>query len=220
MQLVLSFIVGTIVGIVITIPLGPITIFAAQSTLNGDTRKGFFTAIGSVIVDILYCLVITLGLISLVAPYLHNIYVRIGLTAMLIIYGLKMLLVDVKRSAVSGGSLAIKPERLEGGHFHILVGGAMALANPTLFLTWTAILSFLSAHGLLSDYFWDKILFSFATGFGSMLWFIGLLFFVRHNRHTISPNFIRRAGIATAIVIICFGVYFTVTIFQQMNGAT
>ena len=96
--------------------------------------------------------------------------------------------------------------------------GSGLLANPTLFLTWTAILSFLSAHGLLSDYFWDKILFSFATGLGSALWFLGLLLFVHSNRHTISPKFLRRIGVATAIVIIGFGVYFSVTIFQQMSG--
>ena len=216
MQLVLSVVVGTIVGILITIPLGPITIFAAQCTLNGETRKGLYTAAGSVLIDVLYCLVITLGLISLVAPYLHNIYVRIGLTIILIIYGLKMLLVDTKKSpAVS--RLGVE-QRIEGGHFHILIGAMMALANPTLFLTWTAILSFLSAHGLLSDYFWDKILFSFATGLGSALWFLGLLLFVHSNRHTISPKFLRRIGVATAIVIIGFGVYFSVTIFQQMSG--
>ncbi len=53
-----------------------------------------------------------------------------------------------------------------------------------------------------------------------MVWFLSLALFVRSRRHVISDGFIKLASSVTALVIIGFGVYFTITIFQNLNGAT
>lgn len=216
----MSLLVGFAVGIIITIPLGPISIYVAQKTMGGETRKAILVSVGSVIIDILYCLVITLGLMSLVSPYLHNTYVQVGLSCFLILYGLKMLFFDRQSSQhMEGHTLQRQQEKFELGHYNVLLGMTMALANPALFLSWTAVLGFVTAHGLLASTFWDKVVFSFATGLGSFAWFIGLALFVHRKRHTISPVFIRRTASVTALVIIGFGVYFTYIIFRTLNGA-
>ena len=192
MQLLISFLVGTVIGIVMTIPLGPTSIYVAQKTLNHETRKGLFVSLGSVIIDILYCLVITLGLMSLVSPFLRNIWVQLGLSLFLILYGVKMLFFDGKVKPHAMGSLEKKVEQVRDTKdtLNVLLGTVMAISNPTLFLSWTAVLSFISAHGLVHDTVWDKVIFSFATGFGSFAWFAGLAVFVRSRRHTMSPKFV------------------------------
>ena len=219
MQLLISFLAGTVLGVVMTIPLGPVSIYVAQKTLHGETRKGIYVSMGSVIIDILYCLVITLGLISLIYPYLHNWWVQLGLSIFLLVYGLKMLLIDTKAKPPLAGKLQETAERNSSnkGPVNVLLGTVMALSNPTLFISWTAVLGFISAHGLLYDTFWDKVVFSFASGFGSFLWFFGLALFVRRKRHTLSPSFVKRAGAIAAFVVIGFGVYFSVTILMQLR---
>ena len=219
MHLLISFLVGIVIGLVMTIPLGPTSIYVAQKTMDHETRKGLFVSLGSVIIDILYCLVITLGLMSLVSPFLRNIWVQLGLSLFLILYGVKMLFFDRKAKPHSMGQLEKKVEQVKDTKdtLNVLLGTVMAISNPTLFLSWTAVLSFISAHGLVHDTVWDKVIFSFATGFGSFCWFAGLAVFVRSRRHTMSPKFVGMAGTIAAIVVIGFGVYFSISVFTQLN---
>jgi arginine exporter protein ArgO len=215
MQLFLSFIIGTAVGIGMAIPMGPISVYLAQRILNHESVKAAFVAIGSVFIDTTYCLIITLGFISLIHPYMQNTLVQIGLSVFLVLYGFKMLLFSREKTPE-----AINGQKAQSGrpHVNILIGATMTAANPTLFISWIAVIGFISAHGLLFNHILDKIVFSFSAGFGSLLWFIGLMFFVRNRRHAISPKFIRRAGIVTAIVIIVFGVYFTIQVLIQTHA--
>jgi threonine/homoserine/homoserine lactone efflux protein len=219
MHLIVSLFIAVIVGLVGTIPLGPISIYAAQQTMKGAWVKGLQVCIGSVIVDIIYCLIITMGFISLVYPYLQNDWVQGGLSLFIIAYGIKMLAVDSRKDPEKEND-AFKKQRetLERGHYNILLGATMALANPTLFLSWAAVISFITTHGFLADRSWEKVLFSIAIGLGSFLWFFSLVLFVKRKRHSLSPVFVQRAGAATAIVIIGFGVYFTFTIIQKLSG--
>jgi threonine/homoserine/homoserine lactone efflux protein len=211
----ISILLGTLVGLLFAIPLGPISLFVAQQTMRGQTRNGLRVATGSVVIDIIYCLVITLGFISLIAQYLQNHYVQLALAVVMILYGLKMLLYDRRHHKDTADPLvASKATRNGNNNLKYLLGTTMALANPTLFLSWTAALSFLSAQGLLSHAFWDKIIFSLSAGFGNLIWFVGLALFVRSKRHVISARFIDRTGIATALVVLGFGVYFSVTILR------
>jgi threonine/homoserine/homoserine lactone efflux protein len=218
MQLLVTLIIGIVIGIIGTLPLGPISIYAAQQTMKGDYIRGLLVCVGSVIVDVIYCLVITMGLISLVYPWMHNEWMQIGLSIFIIGYGLKMLLVDSRRDPKrEPDALKKQREKFERRHFSVLLGATMALANPTLFISWTAVIGFITSHGLLADSSMDKILFSLAIGAGSMLWFLSLVLFVKKKRHTLSPVFIQRAGALTAIAIIGFGVYFTYTLLVKLG---
>lgn len=234
MHYIVTVLLGILVGILITIPLGPTSIYVAQRTLQGEMRKGILVAVGAVIVDVFYCLVITLGLIALVHPYMQNAVVQMVFSVFLIGYGVKMLMFEKKqidgeeengKTVVGENAInslpVVRTRFFQKFHYKsVLIGISMTLANPTLFFSWVAVLSFVSAHGLLVDDFVHKLLFSFAVGVGSMAWFLSLALFVRSRRHIISDGFVRVASSITALVIIGFGVYFTITIFQHLNGAT
>jgi len=228
-----------LVGILITVPLGPTSLYVAHRALNGETRKGVLVAVGAVIVDVFYCLIITMGLISLIRPYLQNPVVQSLFSVFLIGYGVKMLWFRGDRKqkqdddAESGqddeadvdadeeDQRSLSRFKLSREHYGgVFIGISMTLANPTLFFSWVAVLSFVTAHGLLVDSTLDKLVFSFSVGVGSMLWFMAVALFVRSRRHSISEVFITRASSITALVIIGFGVYFTFKIFQQLNGMT
>ena len=99
----------------------------------------------------------------------------------------------------------------------IFIGATIAAANPTLFVSWIAVISFASAHGLYLKNVWDKLMFSFAAGLGSLAWFVGLMFFVRSRRHSISPKFMRYVGLITAIVVLGFVVFFTAQVLITLN---
>jgi threonine/homoserine/homoserine lactone efflux protein len=214
MDIVISLLLGMLVGLLFAVPLGPISIFVAQRTMRGQTRDGLRVAAGSVVIDIIYSLIITLGFISLVSQYLQSHYVQLSLSIIMILYGVKMLVYDRKHPRHDADPLSAKPVKNGSNKLKYLLGTTMALANPTLFLSWTAALSFLSAQRLLSSNFWDKIVFSFSVGLGNLVWFVGLALFVRSKRHVISQRFIERTGDITALVVIGFGGYFSITILH------
>jgi threonine/homoserine/homoserine lactone efflux protein len=217
MQLLLSFIIGAAVGVGMTIPMGPISVYVAQQILNHESRKGAYVVLGSVLIDTAYCLIITMGFISLIHPFLQNVFVQLGLSVFLIVYGIKMLFFEKKTSAASS-AIDQRRKNLEQNHYNgIIIGATIAAANPTLFVSWIAVISFASAHGLYLRNVWDKLMFSFAAGLGSLAWFIGLMFFVRSRRHSISPKFMKMAGVVTAMVVLVFGVYFTGQVIMKFN---
>jgi hypothetical protein len=92
----------------------------------------------------------------------------------------------------------------------------MAIANPSIIVSYTAIIGFITANGLLADHIVDKVIFSLANGVGSLLCFIGLSIFVRNRRHVLPKNFVRNAGTVAAIAIIGFGVYFTYVVLHRL----
>jgi len=219
-----TIITGIVVGVLITIPLGPTSLYIAHRALSGEARKGMLVAIGAVIVDVFYCLVITMGLISFLHPYLQNPVVQVVFSVFLIVYGLKVLFFDRRVRVESEELMPVDeaPTRvkfLSSYYGGVVIGISMTLANPTLFFSWVAVLSFITAHGLLPDDTASKLLFSAAVGFGSMLWFLALILFVRSRRNLISEIIVKRASSITALVIIGFGVYFTITIFQNLRDA-
>ena len=235
MEYIVTMLTGVLVGILITVPLGPTSLYVAHRTLEGETRRGILVAAGAVIVDVFYCLIITMGLISLIHPYLQNPVVQSVFSIFLVGYGVKLLWFRKKQREGEDGvdeedeveeaeeeaERTVSRFRLSKEHYGgVLIGISMTLANPTLFFSWVALLSFVTAHGLLVDSTLHKLLFSGSVGLGSMMWFLALALFVRSRRHIISQNFIHRASFVTALVIIGFGVYFTVVIFQQLNGTT
>jgi L-lysine exporter family protein LysE/ArgO len=222
MQIIMTFLLGLLVGLLSTIPLGPTSFYVAHNTLLHETRKALTVALGACIVDITYCLVITLGLITLLGPWLKNPTVQIVFSLFLIGYGVRMLVIGRRTVAAGDGpaSLRRQSERFEHGHYYVLLGISMTVANPTLFLSWMWTLGILTAHDLLPGSAPNKVLFSIAVGLGSMIWFMSIALFVRSRRHSISREFTRRAGLGTAIVIIGFGLYFIVRAIILLNGVS
>lgn len=224
MQSLMTIITGIIVGLLITIPLGPTSLYIAQLSLKGEARKGVLVGIGAVATDVFYCLIITMGLISFLHTYLQNPVVQIVFSVFLIGYGGKMLILDRrnidKEKDLDAAATPPRPLRKLTEKFgDVVIGVSMTIANPTLFFSWVAMLSFITAHGLLVERTWHKVLFSLSVGVGSMLWFVALIVFMRNRRHAISDVIMKRASSITALVIIGFGVYFTFKIFQQLNSA-
>lgn len=223
MHLVVSLIVGLITGVFVTLPLGPIAVYVVQRALHGEIKKGISVGLGSVIVDVFYCLLITMGLMSLLSPYLENIIVQLLLSSFVIAYGVKMLVIDRKKA--QGGADGEREARrfmkqrqlLEKKRFNLLLGAMMAIANPSIIISYTAIIGFVTANGLLADHMVDKIIFSLANGAGSLLIFIGLSVFVKNRRHVLPANFAQNAATVAAIAVIGFGMYFTYTVLHRLG---
>ncbi len=62
---------GLAIGILISAPMGPIGMLCIQRTLNKGRWPAFFTGIGAALSDIIYCLLVGLG-ISFITDFIEN----------------------------------------------------------------------------------------------------------------------------------------------------
>ena len=223
MELILSLLVGLVVGAFITIPLGPIAVYAIRRALEGEVKRGVMVGVGSVTVDVFYCLLITMGLMSLLDDVLQNIYVQLTLATFVLAYGIKMLVVDRKRRKAEESDdddeTEEQKQRFTRKRYSVILGMTMAIANPSIIISYTAIIGFVFANGWLGPTIAEKVVFSVATGIGSLVCFTAMLFLVRSKRHLVPKNIIRTAGTVAAIAIMGFGIYFAyVVVHRLMNG--
>lgn len=79
---------GILVGIAVSIPLGPIGVMIVQRTLTRGNWAGFFSGVGAAISDLIYALIAGYGF-SLIISFIdtHRISLQVGGGAVLMAFG-------------------------------------------------------------------------------------------------------------------------------------
>ena len=124
---------GFIIGMLVSLPIGPLGLLSIQRTINKGWKIGFLSAIGAVTSDLVYSSLAILG-ISFIDNFVikHRFFIN-GLTGILfLIVGINIL-----SSGVEKGELKedIEGERIHPFFVHFLMG----LSNPMIFLIFFAI---------------------------------------------------------------------------------
>ncbi|MDL2223493.1 LysE family translocator [Bacteroidales bacterium OttesenSCG-928-M11] len=82
------FIIGVLIGIIISAPMGPIGILCVQRTLNKGRWHGFFSGVGAAFSDLIYAAIVSLGM-GIVTNFVetnHDI-LQIAGSALLLFFG-------------------------------------------------------------------------------------------------------------------------------------
>lgn len=82
---------GIIIGIVASAPMGPVGILCIQRTLNKGRWYGFVTGIGAAISDIIYALIVGLGMGFIMEPLQNPKYqfiLQISGSVILLLFGI------------------------------------------------------------------------------------------------------------------------------------
>jgi len=84
---------GLLVGIAVSIPLGPIGVLVVQRTLTRGKMAGFFSGVGAALSDLFYALVAGYGF-SLIIGFIekHQMSLQVGGGAVLLAFGLYIFL--------------------------------------------------------------------------------------------------------------------------------
>ena len=80
---------GILVGIAVSIPLGPIGVMIVQRTLTRGNWAGFFSGVGAAISDLVYALIAGYGF-SLIISFIetHQLTLQVGGGAILMVFGI------------------------------------------------------------------------------------------------------------------------------------
>jgi threonine/homoserine/homoserine lactone efflux protein len=191
---------GFIIGMLVSLPIGPLGLLAIQRTLNKGWKTGFLSAVGTATSELIYSSIAILG-ISFIDDFLkrHRLLIT-GLTGILfLIVGINILISGIEKRKMKkvDDQSTIHPIFI-----HFLLG----LSNPLTFIIFFAIFTKLGIYvddkNMLQHILFVLSIFSGST----ILWFITTNVIYRTKKKFKFDSFIFIDTII-GIVIIMFGIF-------------
>jgi homoserine/homoserine lactone efflux protein len=205
LQIVGSGIVGLLVGIVLALPLGPVSLATLRTSLQYGVRAGISVAVGAALLDVVYCLLallatgVILKLLGFVDEHpLLSLVVRLCCVAVLLGYGaVQVWRKREKPPAPSSSPLAVKLLAQRFHHRHgLALGVGMALVNlanpaflPSLLYLGVLVHQF---HWVQPEQMMTVVAFAGGFGTGNLLWLSFLAYGMHHFRRRLSGESLER----------------------------
>ena len=198
-MLIETLIKGIIIGLSISVPLGPIGMLCIQRTLNHGRKYGFITGLGATTSDLLYS-VVTLFFLSFVIGFIDEYRFILQLIGSLIIIGFGVWIFS---------SNPVSQPRPDEIYEHSLftdyvTSFGLTLSNPLILFVLIALFArfdFVTPETTV----WVMIAGLISVLIGASLWWNLLTYFVNHFRNKFNIRGLKLINQITAIVIVLIG---------------
>ena len=181
--MIISLLIGAIIGVVLAIPPGPVAVTAIKMGLNKGPREGFLVGLGASVIDFLFCTIAgfaTSAALMLIESFafhhpLATLSLQFLIVSGILVYGFIHL--NPKKPFTNSDSV----EKVQkSGLLHFLtskgsffIGIAISLANmanPTFIPSLTYITLHVQKYGLIENTTSGNFAFAFGFGVGNFLW--------------------------------------------------
>jgi threonine/homoserine/homoserine lactone efflux protein len=190
---------GILVGLFVSIPLGPIGMLCIQRTLNRGQKYGIATGIGATASDLLYTIV-SLFFLSFVLDIIeqYKFLIQISGSAILIIFGY----------FIFNSHPSAQPKPHETKQFSLfgdfITSFGLTLSNP---LVLFVLIALFAKFEFITN---ESTFYEIVTGIcsillGAILWWSILTFLVSKFRQKLNINGLRTINKITGTIIICIG---------------
>lgn len=200
--MVLSLLIGLVVGFTMSIPPGPISVAVIRQGIQGNFRSGLKIGAGASGMDILYALAAAFASSAIILnleqflrghAWLELLF-QLVCIALLIVLGLKYFtagtedLHHTEEKEQAGESRAQKLGFSSPVMLGILMG-VMNLANPSFLPSLIAVAGFLQAKEWIVQSPGGSALYAVGFGIGVFLWFTLLLRIILRLRHRLPTTY-------------------------------
>lgn len=200
---------GAIIAISFAAPPGPVT----METIRHGLRGGFYPALkvqlGSIIGDMIWCLMALLGLASLVQVTWVRLILGVVGVLLLICLGVIGIRDAFREQKIAAAESASPLQNA------FKSGMMISLANPTAIGYWISVGGALIATGVAGSTLIENT--SFIAGFlgATFLWAFLMAFVVRWGRRLLTPIFFRFITFACGTALIIFGIMLASDMIQS-----
>lgn len=168
---------GFIIGLLISMPLGPISLMIIRRTANKNFKSGFFTALGAITCDTTYALLAGFSL-SYIISFIRHYQMTIQ-----VVGGIALLVLGVYIFQSNPFKKFKDNKKKEENHLqHFFTGWLVAVSNPGVMLGYIALFAGTGIVFKLDEL--GNMLF-FIGGFtaGAFVWWIALTTTINAFRH-------------------------------------
>jgi threonine/homoserine/homoserine lactone efflux protein len=209
-----------VIGIILAIPPGPIVMMAMNLALGSDKKLDFKFALGTSVMDIVYCLAAVFAASAAHAavqgfsdshPEMVLVFQALVVVG-LIITGVYLAIgkynQNPRRDAFSHGRSNRFLDNLKSkGPFFL--GMAIALgniANPSFLTALAVMASQAKKLGVIQVIPWDNLLFSLGFGIGNFIWIVLITELIHFHKAKFSENMVKRLVQISGIVFVIAGI--------------
>lgn len=198
MEIWLKIIKGIIVGLMVSIPLGPIGIIVIQRTLNRGWLSGFFSGLGAATADLIYAIIAATGfgiILQLVEAHVYPLQITTFCTVIIIGF-------VISRKSVR----KMRKERAKSANFFtdFLSMFLLTFSNPLVLGVFLAL--FTGAASTEDASIRNIITILSGVFLGALLWWFVLTVSVSLFRHKFRFRNLFWINKVTGIVILLLGV--------------
>lgn len=196
---------GILLGLSVSIPLGPIGIICLHRTLSRGRMSGFVSGLGAAVADTFFAAVAGFGLSVFLKFFTEQkLYLTLGGGLVLIILGIFLFFSNTIKQARQQQ----KSNKLLSDFISVFF---LTISNPLTILFFTAMLS---GFNILDDGSFDKTAIAiFGIFTGAMLWWFTLTTLVNLFRRKFRLRRLWYLNRITAVLIIIFGIFAFVSAF-------
>lgn len=176
---------AVILGIVVAIPPGSVTVAASQRAIKYGFRNSLYFTIGSSLSDILYIILVYKGVVQLVSSNKTFELILSAVCGMILCYmGISSLINSLKKNSSDTKNYSLKKSPLAA----VVSGILITLTNPMTIVGWLAVAG--NFFLVWNRKFPDSANYSFPVTVcimtGVLLWFVPLLFAVSRLKKILS----------------------------------
>jgi len=198
--MVVALLLGLGCGFFGSIPIaGPTAVLVLERGMAGHAREAFGIAVGSAVAETGYALLAFLGMTAALSefPWLVPASRIVGA---LILLGLGLYFALAPRHKAGG------PHTPRSDHGSIFLGLFVTGINPTLLVTWSAVVTILHSTGWLRVVPLDAFPFGLGVGAGVAGWFATMLVLLRKLRKKLKDQTMDRLVRGLGWVLVVGGV--------------
>jgi len=200
---------GLLLGLLVTVPLGPVGVLCIQRTLSRSKKSGLVSGLGAALADTLYAGIAALG-ISIVVSFLSEM--RLGLQ----IAGAVLFFWVAYRIFFTNPGIQVRRQRRNPTHpvEDLLSAFVLTLSNPAVLFVFVASFAGFVVRGHTTVWqVWITVLGVFV---GCLAWWYGLVSAVSIFRNRIRLRHLLWINRVTGIVVFLFGVFLLAELFWEV----
>lgn len=216
--MIISLLFGTIIGIILALPPGPVGITAIKYGLFRGNRSGMELALGNAIMDFIYSLIMifattaashAVSAFSSDYPYISTL---IQILVVFVFFAVGIINLRNKYDSFDYNN----PDKAYNSRFFslikqrgpILLGAAIALtnlANPTFVPTLAWISINVHTFGLFESTIINNFAYALGFGLGNFIWITLLVRLIVRYKHKLSENMLIRIRQFAGFTFLSFG---------------
>ncbi len=203
--------IGYLIGIVTTAPVGPVNVMAIQHAVHRGFREGVLVGFGAVIADVLYAAAALFGIAAVtkfVADQFYLIEIIGGL--LLIIIGWKIYHTHPHLNGGDGPARGVLGDAMTAFF--------MTLTNPGVLAAYAAIFTMLGGLRPAHDAHFAALILVAGVAGGAASWWIFLSAAVSRYKDRIEDRWLDRANHYAGLALMAFGVLMYLKLAYDLLG--